>query len=156
MESLDIGEVARKLRLSPATLRFYEDEGLIQSIGRRGLRRLYSKSIIERLTLIGLGRAAGFSLKEIRAMLEASSRPRIDKKLLAEKAAAIDAQIRELSVVRDGLLHAVHCEAPNLLECPHFRQVLRHAEAGRIPLPPAPSNRRKQAKKAATRAAKKT
>jgi DNA-binding transcriptional MerR regulator len=159
MESLDIGEVAQRLRLSVATLRFYENEGLIESIGRKGLRRLYSKSVIERLTLIGLGRAAGFSLQEIRAMLDASSRPRIDKKLLAEKAAAVDAQIRELVLVRDGLLHAVHCEAPDLLECPHFRQVLRHAEQGRIPLPAAPSSRRKSAKTAkrpTSRTSKKT
>ncbi len=154
METLDIGEVSQKVRLTPATLRFYEEEGLIESVGRRGLRRLYAKSVIERLTLIGLGRAAGFSLQEIRAMLDASSRPRIDKKLLAARAAAVDAQIRQLTIVRDGLLHAVECQAPDLMECPHFRQVLHRVEQGRIQAPPAPSNRRERAKKAATRASK--
>ncbi len=149
MEALDIGEVARKLRLSPATLRFYEDEGLIASIGRKGLRRLYARSVIERLTLIGLGRAAGFSLKEIRAMLDSPSRPRIDKKRLAARAAAIDAQIRELSFIRDGLLHAAECQATDLMQCPHFQQVLRRAAQGRIPAPPAPSTTKKRAKKAA-------
>lgn len=149
MEALDIGDVARQLRLSPATLRFYEDEGLIASIGRKGLRRLYATSVIERLTLIGLGRAAGFSLKEIGAMLDSPSRPRIDKKRLAARAAAIDAQIRELSLIRDGLLHAAECQAPDLMQCPHFQQVLRRAGQGRIPTPPAPSSAKKRAKKAA-------
>jgi DNA-binding transcriptional MerR regulator len=151
METLDIGEVARRLGLSPATLRFYEDEGLIASIGRKGLRRFYARSVVERLTLIGLGRAAGFSLKEIRTMLDSPSRPRIDKKRLAARAAAIDAQIRELSFIRDGLRHAAECQAPDLMECPHFQQVLRRAAQGRIPTPPAPSTAKKRAKKAASR-----
>lgn len=153
METLDIGEVARMLRLSAATLRFYEDEGLIESIGRKGLRRLYSKSVIERLTLIGLGRAAGFSLKEIRAMLDSPSCPRIDKKQLAARARAVDAHIRQLTLVRDSLLHAASCEAPDLMECPHFKQVLRRAAQGRIPAPAAPS-RRVRTGKAAGRTAK--
>jgi MerR family redox-sensitive transcriptional activator SoxR len=155
METLDIGEVARRLRLSAATLRFYEDEGLIQSVGRKGLRRLYAKSVIERLTLIGLGRAAGFSLKEVGAMLDSPSRPRIDKKRLAARAAVVDAQIRELTFIRDGLLHAAECEAPDLMECPHFRQVLRRAEQGRIAMPPAPSKRSERPSKA-SKAAKHT
>jgi DNA-binding transcriptional MerR regulator len=154
METLDIGEVARRVRLSAATLRFYEDEGLIESIGRKGLRRLYAKSVIERLTLIGLGRAAGFSLKEIRAMLDSPSRPRIDKKRLAARARAVDAQIRELTLVRDGLLHAASCEAPDLMECPHFQQVLRRAARGRIPAPEAPSRRRPRGEMAVRRASK--
>jgi MerR family redox-sensitive transcriptional activator SoxR len=154
METLDIGEVARRTRLSAATLRFYEDEGLIESIGRKGLRRLYAKSVIERLTLIGLGRAAGFSLKEIRGMLDSPSRPRIDKKRLAARARAVDAQIRELTLVRDGLLHAANCEAPDLMECPHFQQVLRRAARGRIPVPEAPSRRRPRSERAVRRASK--
>src|SRR5689334_23980852 len=47
------------------SLRFYEELGLIRSIGRNGLRRVYAGDVIERLSLIALGRAAGFSLEEV-------------------------------------------------------------------------------------------
>jgi DNA-binding transcriptional MerR regulator len=58
--------VARGQSGVPAsTLRFYDEKGLIASTGRRGLRRLFDPGVLERLALIALGRAAGFSLDEI-------------------------------------------------------------------------------------------
>ena len=65
MRNLDIAEVAQQCRLPASALRFYEEKGLIKSIGRRGLRRVYAAGIVERLALVALGRAAGFSLEEI-------------------------------------------------------------------------------------------
>ena len=62
---MDIGEVAKKAKVAPSTLRFYEEKGLIKSIGRQGLRRQYAKQVLDQLALIALGRAAGFSLDEI-------------------------------------------------------------------------------------------
>ena len=61
---MDIGEVSKKAKVTTATLRFYEEKGLIKSIGRQGLRRQYGKQVIDQLALIALGRAAGFSLNE--------------------------------------------------------------------------------------------
>ena len=43
--------------LPASALRFYEEKGLIESIGRRGLRRVFPASVIERLALIALGRS---------------------------------------------------------------------------------------------------
>ena len=62
---MDIGVVARRSGVPPSTLRFYEEKGLIASIGRHGLRRRFDPGVLERLALIALGRAAGFSLEEI-------------------------------------------------------------------------------------------
>jgi DNA-binding transcriptional MerR regulator len=39
MKEMDIGEVARRCGLPSSTLRYYEEKGLIRSIGRRGLSR---------------------------------------------------------------------------------------------------------------------
>jgi DNA-binding transcriptional MerR regulator len=133
---LDIGEVARAARLSPATLRFYEQKGLIAPCGRSGLRRLYSTAVIERLALIALGRAAGFSLEEMGTMLPLGGKPKIDKTRLAAKVDEVDELIRKLSAVREGLRHAIECDAPDFMSCPHFRRIL--AAAQRHPLPPAP------------------
>lgn len=46
---MDIGEVAKKAKVTTATLRFYEEKGLIKSIGRQGLRRQYGKQVLDQL-----------------------------------------------------------------------------------------------------------
>jgi DNA-binding transcriptional MerR regulator len=127
VKSLDIGEVGRLSGLPPSTLRFYEEKGLIVSSGRRGLRRLFSPDVVERLALIALGRTAGFSLDEIVRMFGADGKPHIDRKMLASKAEELDKTIRKLSALRNGLRHAASCPARSHLECPKFRRYLRVA-----------------------------
>lgn len=132
---LDITEVARATGLPASTLRFYDEKGLIRSVGRRGLRRLYEPSVLERLALIGLGRAAGFSLEEIARMFAPDGRVRIDRRALEGKAEELDATIAKLVKMRDGLRHAAACRAPSHLECPTFQRLLRAAAAGRLDVP---------------------
>ena len=132
MRDLDIAEVAQRSGVPASTLRYYEEKGLIASIGRRGLRRLFDPSVLERLALIALGRAAGFSLTEIACMFGPDGRPRIDRQMLAAKAEELDRTIRKLSAMRDSLRHAAACPAPSHLECPTFRRILRAATTGAI------------------------
>lgn len=132
MQPLDIGEVAKRSGLPASTLRFYESKGLIASVGRQGLRRLFDAAVVERLALIALGRAAGFSLDAIAQMFAPDGKPQIDRQLLRDKAQALDRTLRQLAAMRDGLLHAAACRAPSHMECPTFRRILRAAEAGAI------------------------
>ena len=129
---MDITEVAQRSGLPASTLRFYEEKGLVASVGRRGLRRLFDPRVLERLALISLGRAAGFSLDEIALMFGPDGRPRLDRQVLAAKADELDSTIRELSAMRDSLRHAAACPAPSHMECPTFRRILRAAAAGVI------------------------
>ncbi|HKV40108.1 MAG TPA: helix-turn-helix domain-containing protein [Blastocatellia bacterium] len=129
---MDITEVARRSGVPASTLRFYEEKGLITSVGRRGLRRVFSQGVLERLALIALGRAAGFSLDEIALMFAPEGRPRIDRQMLADKADELDRTIRKLTKMRDGLRHAIACPAPSHLECPTFQRYLRAAASGAI------------------------
>jgi DNA-binding transcriptional MerR regulator len=126
MAELDIGEVARRSGVPVSTLRYYEERGLIASIGRSGLRRVFAVDVLERLSLVALGQAAGFSLKDVRQVF-ADGRPRIDRRKLAAKAAELDATIRRLIAMRKGLRHAAQCPAPSHLECPTFRRLMRDA-----------------------------
>ena len=80
---MDIAEVARRSGVPASTLRFYEEKGLIASVGRRGLRRVFDPGVLERLALIALGGAAGFSLDEIAHMFAPDGRPSIDRQMLA-------------------------------------------------------------------------
>jgi DNA-binding transcriptional MerR regulator len=121
---MDITEVAKRSGVPASTLRFYEEKGLIASVGRRGLRRVFEPRVLERLALIALGRSAGFTLDEVARMFAPDGRPRIDRQLLAGKAKELDATIRKLTAMRDGLRHAAVCPAPSHMECPTFRRLL--------------------------------
>jgi DNA-binding transcriptional MerR regulator len=127
---VDITEVARRSGVPASTLRFYEGKGLIASIGRRGLHRVFDPKVLERLALIALGRSAGFSLDEIALMFAPDGRPRIDRQMLAAKAEELDRTIRRLTEMRDGLRHAAACRAPSHMECPTFRRMLQAAASG--------------------------
>ena len=130
MKDLDITEVAKRSGIPASALRFYEEKKLIASIGRRGLRRLFDPGVLDRLALIALGRAAGFSLDEIALLFAPDGRPRIDRQVLAAKADELDRTIRRLCAMRDGLRHAAACPAPSHMECPKFRRLLRAAVSG--------------------------
>jgi DNA-binding transcriptional MerR regulator len=132
MKALDIAAVAERSGVPASALRFYEEKGLIASVGRRGLRRLFDAGVLERLALIALGRAAGFSLDEIARMFAPDGRPRIDRQKLAAKADELDRTIRKLCAMRDGLRHAAACPAPSHMQCPTFRRMLRAAASGAI------------------------
>jgi DNA-binding transcriptional MerR regulator len=106
---------------------------------------VFDKGVLERLALIGLGSAAGFSLEEIARMFAPDGRPRIDRQLLSAKAEQLEGTIRKLSAMRDGLRHAAVCPAPSHMQCPTFRRLLRAAAAGAI------GKRRKAPRAAGTR-----
>ncbi len=127
MGDLDIAEVADRTGVPASTLRYYEEKGLIVSIGRRGLRRLFDPSVLDRLALISLGRAAGFSLDEVGRMFAPDGRTNIDRAALRAKADELDRTIRKLNAMREGLSHAAECRAPSHMECPSFRRMLRVA-----------------------------
>lgn len=130
MSDLDIGEVARRAGVPASTLRYYETRGLIASTGRRGLRRQFAPDVLERLALVALGRAAGFSLDEIARMFAPDGRPDIDRRMLTAKADELDRKIDELNVLCDTLRHAAACPAPTHSECPTFRGILHAAMSG--------------------------
>jgi DNA-binding transcriptional MerR regulator len=144
---VDITEVAQRSGVSASTLRFYEQKGLIASIGRRGLRRVFDPGVLERLALIKLGRAAGFSLDEVSHMFAPDGQPRISRQTLAAKAQELDRTINELSAMRDSLRHAAACPAPSHMECPTFRRLLKAAISGTPGVPrwkaPSPNRRSK-------------
>ena len=129
---MDIVEVTRRSGVPASTLRFYEEKGLIASIGRRGLHRVFDPSVLERLALIALGRTAGFALDEIAHMFAPDGRPRIDRRMLVAKAEELDRTIRKLTEMRDSLRHAAACRAPSHMECPTFRRILRAAASAAV------------------------
>ncbi|MEH6446185.1 MAG: helix-turn-helix domain-containing protein [Oceanospirillaceae bacterium] len=126
-KSLDIGEVVKRAGLPASTLRYYEEKGLIQSVGRHGLRRIFDDNVLQRLSLISLGRLAGMSLEEIGVMFATDGLPQIDRQQLTNKADELEQMITQLSAMRDGLRHAANCPEPSHFKCSKFNQMLRVA-----------------------------
>jgi DNA-binding transcriptional MerR regulator len=69
MKAYKISELAREFQVTPRALRFYEDKGLL-SPTRDGLNRVYSTRDRARLKLILQGKSVGFSLSDIREILD--------------------------------------------------------------------------------------
>lgn len=132
MSVLDIGQVAERSGVPPSTLRYYEEIGLIRSVGRCGLRRQYDGDILMKLSLIAMGQAAGFTLSEISRTIGPNGRPDIPRAELHARADALQRQIADLRVLRDVLRHVADCSAPSHLECPTFRKLMKEALNRRI------------------------
>ena len=67
--SYSITDLAEEFGVTSRTIRFYEDKGLVEP-ERQGLTRIYSRSDRARLKLILRGRRLGFSLQEIKKMID--------------------------------------------------------------------------------------
>ncbi|BAV49754.1 transcriptional regulator [Mesorhizobium loti] len=136
MKNMDIAEVSRRSGVPASTLRYYEEKGLVASIGRRGQRRLFDPAVLDRLALIALGRAGGFALDEISSMLTPDGLPKMDRGRLDAKAKELDQIIQRLTTIREALRHAAQCPATRPMECPAFRRAVRLAGAGRFEVAP--------------------
>ncbi len=141
---MDISEVARRTGLPASTLRFYENKGLISAVSAAGERRRFAPGVLDQLALIALGQAGGLSLDEIQAMLSPEGALRVDRQLLLDKADSIDATIKRLRAMSQGLRHAAVCPAANHAQCPTFQRLLK-AAAGRVKQGRAASGRQKNA-----------
>lgn len=72
-----ITELAREFAVTPRAIRFYEDQGLLapRREGASGLRRVYSNRDRTRLRLTLRGKRLGFTLSEIRNLLDLYESP---------------------------------------------------------------------------------
>ncbi|MET0370251.1 MAG: MerR family DNA-binding transcriptional regulator [Sphingobium sp.] len=109
-QSYTITDLSGEFGVTARALRFYEDEGLIAP-ERQGLSRIYSRRDRARLAWILRGKRVGFSLTDIREMIdlydadeehEAQRRVTVDKcrariDLLTRQKEDIDAAIAELA-----------------------------------------------------------
>jgi DNA-binding transcriptional MerR regulator len=144
VKSLDIGALSARTGVAPSALRYYEEIGLILPEGRRGLRRQYGQEAVLRLSLVALGKSAGFSLAEIAGMIGRDGRPDLPRAALRARADALDRQIRNLTALSNTLRHVAECRAPSHLECPTFRRLLRVATRRGMALARRPVARREE------------
>ncbi|WP_205598458.1 MerR family DNA-binding transcriptional regulator [Halomonas sp. NO4] len=105
-----IGELARMFEVTPRTIRFYEQEGLLAP-ERRGQTRIYHEKDRVRLKLTLRGKRLGFSLAEIREVIEMydampDGNARQLKRLLeilADKRANMERQLEDIRLMQREL-----------------------------------------------------
>jgi len=120
-----IGELARRTGLASSALRYYERAGLLSPTARAGGRRRYAISSTERVALIQLCQDAGFTLREIRALVTAwSRRNRLWAPLAKAKLRELDRRIAQAERAKTLVQHALACPHRNLVTCPNFRATL--------------------------------
>ena len=106
MSNFSIGKLAESAGVAIDTVRYYERNGLLQPAGRlaSGYRR-YGEAELRHLRFIRRAKALGFSLEDIRTLLELSAERSVAKvKRAAQlKLADIEARIAELERVGAGL-----------------------------------------------------
>ena len=123
---MDIADVARRTGMPASTLRYYARKGLITSLSGQGERRQFPADVIQRLALIALGQAAGFSLDEVGEML---LEQQVDRQRLLAKADELDRRIKRLQAMSKGLRHAAACPEQDHLNCPKFQRLLKVSAA---------------------------
>jgi MerR family redox-sensitive transcriptional activator SoxR len=122
-----IGEVARRVGLSTSALRYYESLGLLPTPERSSGRRLYDQDALDRLAMIDVAQRAGFTLREVRVLLEglqADTPPTQEWRDLAQrKLAEIDQLLARTEAMR-ALLHTwLRCDCLTLDDIDAFRRV---------------------------------
>lgn len=125
MEWLSIGEVASRSGVATSALRFYETKGLIESERTDGNQRRYPRATLRRVALIRAGQEVGLSLAELADALETLPHEKTPTKSDWERLSKswrtrLDAQIDELTALRDELTDCIGCGCLSLKSCAIF------------------------------------
>ncbi|HEY1842559.1 MAG TPA: MerR family transcriptional regulator [Mycobacterium sp.] len=116
--ALTIGKVAQETGVAATTLRYYEQIGLVPVPVRVGGQRRYDDSVLARLEVIALCKAAGFALDEIAVLFADDAPGRPASRALAEaKLAEIDARMESLVQARAVIEWGMRCTCPSIDAC---------------------------------------
>ncbi len=125
MESMSIGEVARNAGVRPSALRYYESVGLLPPPERANGRRRYDgevlSEVLDRLAVVRVAQQAGFTISEIRTLLDGFSEdtpPSERWRLLAEeKLPEVEKLVERALDMKRLLERGMRCECLRFEDC---------------------------------------
>lgn len=121
VSSLTIGKLAAAGQVSVDTIRFYQRRGLLPTPTRDTGFRRYGSEDVRRLRFIRQAQAAGFTLEEIRQLLDLDATDDRARawEMAKERVAELEAKIAELQLARDALKRlAQDCASERAGPCP--------------------------------------
>jgi MerR family redox-sensitive transcriptional activator SoxR len=122
--TLTIGEAAERAGVRTSAIRYYETVGLIPEPERVSGQRRYGEEVLQRLGVIAVAKKAGFSLDDVRTLLDSADRgepAHRELRALAErKLPEVDALIERAQAVREWLNTASGCGCDSLEDCRLF------------------------------------
>lgn len=127
--NLTIGQLAARFGLATHVLRHWESAGLLAPAARVSGQRRYQSEHIARVAMIVHGKRVGFSLAEVRQMVEAPD-PDARRAILEEKRATLDQMQRQIEFSRAMIDHAIACPAHDVAQCPNFQRMIAVLSAG--------------------------
>lgn len=124
-EQMSIGQVAARAGIRPSSIRYYESVGVLPVPERVAGQRRYSDEVLTRLGFVGIAQRAGFSLDEIRELLDGAGRnqasaPERLQQLAQRKLPDVEGLIARAEAMRDWLAAAAECGCPSLESCALF------------------------------------
>jgi MerR family transcriptional regulator, redox-sensitive transcriptional activator SoxR len=119
---ITIGELARRAGVAASALRFYEDEGLLESRRSAGQQRQFRRDALRRVAFIRVAQTVGLSLKDIRDALATLPLGRTPTKTDWSKLSRawqpiLDERISTLLSLRDQLTSCIGCGCLSLKTC---------------------------------------
>jgi len=121
MAEMSISEVIKQTGLAASTLRYYEEIGLLTPVGRKSRRRQYDASVLRRLAFIQTAQQAGFTLAELRILLDSAEDPEDDKiewrELVDRKLSEMEVRLRKIKSMTRLLKDITDCQDDDLMEC---------------------------------------
>jgi MerR family redox-sensitive transcriptional activator SoxR len=121
---LSIGEVAQQTGLRPSALRYHESAGLLPAPVRESGQRRYEISILKHIRLIQAAQKAGFSIKEIKLLLDSSDAGNAYAErlqaLAQRKLAQVEQLIADAQAMKQVLEAGLACHCARMEDCLMF------------------------------------
>lgn len=137
-DRLPIGELARRTGLAVSAIRYYEAQGLIAPDRNAGGQRRFPRSDIRRLSFVVIAQQFGFTLPQIRQLLDRLPDGRTPTKadwtaIGATFRAELDARIETLTELRNRLDKCIGCGCLSLSDCTLYNPQDRAGDKGAGP-----------------------
>ena len=121
MKELTIGEAARQAGVSSSTLRYYETIGILPPPSRSSGQRRYGPDALKPLAVVQLAKETGFTLAEIRTLLDGVSGeakpPGHWKQMARTKIEELESTISRMNAMKTLLEFGLECDCLGLDEC---------------------------------------
>lgn len=119
---LGIGDIAARTGLTVSALRFYEAKGLVRPVRTAGGQRRFRRADIRRISFVMIASDLGFSLAEIRAVLDRLPDGRTPSardwaRIGSDFRAELDRRVEKMTKLRDRLDGCIGCGCLSLKTC---------------------------------------